>query len=52
MTYGRYCGSQFEFEQRCEYGRLERAFLLLVCDMHGAPADIVGWQPATGWLGT
>jgi hypothetical protein len=46
------CGSQFELEQHANHGRPERAFLFLVGDVQGAPADIVGWQPATSWLGT
>jgi hypothetical protein len=46
------CGSQFELEQHAKHGRPERAFLLLVADVHGAPADIVAWQRATGWLGS
>jgi hypothetical protein len=46
------CGSQFEMEQHAKQGRPERAFLFLVADVHGAPADIVAWQPATSWLGT
>jgi hypothetical protein len=46
------CGSQFELEQHCEHRRPERAFLFLVGDVHGCPADIVAWQPATRWLGT
>jgi hypothetical protein len=46
------CGAGFEFEQHAEHGKPQRAFLLLVCDPQGAPVDVVGWQPATGWLGT
>jgi hypothetical protein len=46
------CGSQFELEQHAKHWKPERAFLLLVCDLQGAPVDVVGWQPATGWLGT
>jgi hypothetical protein len=42
----------FELQQQIEYGRPSRAFLFLVSDIGGAPADVVGWQPATGWLGT
>jgi hypothetical protein len=46
------CGSGFELDQHLQHGRPERAFLFLVSDMHGAPADLAAWQPATGWLGT
>jgi hypothetical protein len=45
-------GLGFELEQHVKHGKPERAFLLAVCDMHGAPADLAAWQPATGWLGT
>jgi hypothetical protein len=46
------CGSQFQFEQHAKYGRPERAFLFLVADVHGAPADVVAWQPAVNSLAT
>jgi hypothetical protein len=41
----------FELDQHTTYGKPERAFLFLVRDVCGDPADIVAWQPATDWLG-
>lgn len=42
----------FEFEQHTDCGKPQRAFLFLVADVQGAPADVVAWMPATDWLGT
>jgi hypothetical protein len=42
----------FEFDEHVQLSEPERAFLFLVRDVHGQPADIVAWQPGTKWLGT
>jgi hypothetical protein len=43
---------RFEFEAHVHYGPSQRAFLIGVRDVHGAPLDIVAWQPAANRLGT
>jgi hypothetical protein len=42
----------FEFDEHVQLGEPERVILFLVRDIHGQPADIIAWQPGTGWLGT
>jgi hypothetical protein len=44
--------TDFELEQHTDRGKPERAYLFLIVDAHGAPLDIVAWQPAVCWLGT
>lgn len=47
------CGpAAFEFEQHTDCGKPHRAFIFLVSDLQGAPADVVAWMPAADWLGT
>lgn len=45
--------SRFAFEQHePPSARGQRAFVFLVEDVAGDPADIIAWQPATGRIGT